>query len=227
VLFPKLSGFVLLLGLVIGVQGAAAYAAGHPLATPAELSRVKALRNLENPSSRLRIAAVARLGAVGTMADADRVVSHLYDSDAEIRQVTGATLWQIWSRSGDKSIDALYQQGVAQMAASKLRDAVATFTTIIAKRPAFAEAWNKRATLYYLLGELDLSLNDCDEVIKRNRHHFGALSGYVQIYLQKGDVERAATYLERALKINPNLEGVVETIEQLQEKQDEKRRNSI
>ena len=136
-------------------------------------------------------------------------------------------MWQIWSRSGDKGIDALYQQGVEQMEASKLREAVATFTTIIARRPAFAEAWNKRATLYYLLGELDLSLKDCDEVIKRNRNHFGALSGYAQIYLKKGELERAATYFERALKVNPNLEGIAQVIEQLQQRLEEKRRNTI
>ena len=161
------------------------------------------------------------------MADADRLVDRLYDADEEVRQLTGAALWQIWSRSGDKGIDALYQQGVAQMESSKLREAVDTFTAIIGKRPSFAEAWNKRATLYYLLGELDLSLKDCDEVIKRNRNHFGALSGYAQIYLQRGDLDRAKTYFGRALKVNPNLQGVPDVIEQLQEKQEQKRRNSI
>ena len=136
-------------------------------------------------------------------------------------------MWQIWSRSGNKEIDARYQQGVEQMNASKLREALATFSSIIAKRPAFAEAWNKRATLYYLLGELDLSLKDCDEVIKRNPNHFGALSGYAQIYLQKGELELAKTYFERAYKVNPNMEGIPDAIEQLQQTLEEKRRRSI
>jgi Tfp pilus assembly protein PilF len=70
-------------------------------------------------------------------------------------------------------------------------------------------------------------LKDCDEVIKRNRNHFGALSGYAQIYLQKGDLDRATTYFERALKINPNLEGVPNALKQLQQKREEKRRNSV
>ena len=113
------------------------------------------------------------------------------------------------------------------MNASKLREALATFSSIIAKRPAFAEAWNKRATLYYLLGELDLSLKDCDEVIKRNPNHFGALSGYAQIYLQKGELELAKTYFERAYKVNPNMEGIPDAIEQLQQTLEEKRRRSI
>lgn len=121
----------------------------------------------------------------------------------------------------------LYQQGVAQMEASKLREAVVTFTTIIARRPAFAEAWNKRATLYYMLGELDLSLKDCEQVIKRNPNHYGALSGYAQIYLQKGDLEQAMTYLERAIKVNPNLQDISQAIEQLQQKLEQKRRHTI
>ena len=231
VLFVKLSRFAPLLGLVMGLLSgllaASAHAAGDPIAAAAQLNRAQALQALKNSSPRLRMEAVARLGAVGTMADADRLVGRLYDADEEVRQLTGAALWQIWSRSGDKGIDALYQQGVAQMESSKLREAVDTFTAVIAKRPAFAEAWNKRATLYYLLGELDLSLKDCDEVIKRNRNHFGALSGYAQIYLQKGDLDRAKTYFGRALKVNPNLQGVPDVIEQLQEKQEQKRRNSI
>ena len=206
--FVKLSRFAPLLGLVIGLLGgllaASAHAAGNPIAAAASLNRAQALQALKNSSPRLRMEAVTRLGAVGTMADADRLVDRLYDADEEVRQLTGAALWQIWSRSGDKGIDALYQQGVAQMESSNLREAVDTFTAIIAKRPSFAEAWNKRATLYYLLGELDLSLKDCDEVIKRNRNHFGALSGYAQIYLQRGDLDRAKTYFGRALKVNPN-----------------------
>ena len=229
--FVKLSRFAPLVGLVIGLLSgllaSSAHAAGNPIAAAAELNRAQALQALKNSSPRLRMEAVTRLGAVGTMADADRLVDRLYDADEDVRQLTGAALWQIWSRSGDKGIDALYQQGVAQMESSKLREAVATFTAIIAKRPSFAEAWNKRATLYYLLGELDLSLKDCDEVIKRNRNHFGALSGYAQIYLQRGDLDRAKTYFGRALKVNPNLQGVPDVIEQLQEKQEQKRRNSI
>jgi cytochrome c-type biogenesis protein CcmH/NrfG len=77
------------------------------------------------------------------------------------------------------------------------------------------------------MGLLDLSLKDCDEVIKRNRNHFGALSGYAQIYLQKGDVAQAITYFERALKVNPNLDGIPEMIEQLQQQLEVKRRKTI
>jgi tetratricopeptide (TPR) repeat protein len=74
--------------------------------------------------------------------------------------------------------------------------------------PEFAEGWNKRATVYFLVGDFERSLKDCDEVIKRNPHHFGALAGYGQIYMQLDDYERAIEYFKRALTVNPNLDGV-------------------
>ena len=228
---PILFRFALLFGVITGMSTGSPVASAQAVIGSAvqlsPLNRAKSLEALENTSPQQRLAAVASLGAIGTMADADRLVSHLHDANAQVRQLTGTALWQIWSRSGNKDIDTLYQQGVTQMEASKLREAVVTFTTIIARRPAFAEAWNKRATLYYMLGELDLSLKDCEQVIKRNPNHYGALSGYAQIYLQKGDLEQAMTYLERAIKVNPNLQDISEAIEQLQQKLEHKRRNTI
>jgi tetratricopeptide (TPR) repeat protein len=79
----------------------------------------------------------------------------------------------------------MYQRGIDQMEAGDLPEAVATFSAIIRRKPAFAEAWNKRATLFYMMGLMEQSLQDCDQVIKRNRNHFGALSGYGQIYLAR------------------------------------------
>lgn len=226
-MFHSMFGRAALLLCLLGMSAHAAVNPPAPNGPPPPLNRTQALQALENPSPQQRLAAVLRLADVGTMADADRLVSLLRDADEQVRQMTGAALWQIWGRSGDKGIDAMYQQGLQQMEASKLTEAVATFTAIIAKRPAFAEAWNKRATVYYVMGLLDLSLKDCDEVIKRNPNHFGALSGYAQIYLQKGDLGQAITYLERALKVNPNLDGVPEAIEQLRQQLDQKRGKMI
>jgi tetratricopeptide (TPR) repeat protein len=105
--------------------------------------------------------------------------------------------------------------------------AVAIFTRVIERKPEFAEGWNKRATVYYLMGEYDKSLHDCDEVMKRNPVHFGALSGYGQIYLQLGKPERALPYFERALAVNPNMEQVEQVIEQLKALLAQKRKDSI
>jgi tetratricopeptide (TPR) repeat protein len=207
---------------------ATAMAAGAqtPAKTPVP-NRVQALQALEQPSAEVRLAGVQRLADVGTMADADRLVARLRDDDPRVRMEAAASMWQIWSRSGDKAIDALYQRGMQQMEAARFREAAATFSDIIRKKPAFAEAWNKRATTYYLMGEFDRSLKDCEEVMKRNRNHFGALSGYGQIYLILGDFERSLTYFERALKVNPNMTGAETAMKQIQQHLQEKQRNTI
>ena len=136
-------------------------------------------------------------------------------------------MWQIWSRSGDAGIDQLFAVGVEQMSSRAGDDAVGTFTRIIERRPEFAEGWNKRATVYYLMGEYTKSLADCDEVMKRNPYHFGALSGYGMIYVQLGNPARALEYFEKALAINPNLDGVREAAENLRQLLRERHRNTI
>ena len=92
------------------------------------------------------------------------------------------------------------------MQAGRLPESVAVFSDVIARAPGFAEGWNKRATAYYLMGELDRSLADCEEVVKRNPVHFGALSGFGLIYLQKEDLPKAAEYFEKALAVDPTLD---------------------
>jgi tetratricopeptide (TPR) repeat protein len=72
-----------------------------------------------------------------------------------------------------------------------------------------------------------LSLKDCAEVLKRNPRHFGVLSGYGQIYLRKGDLERALDYFRRALSINPNMEGVRSSIGLIEKVLVERRRKFI
>ena len=198
-----------------------------PAVNPPPPTRLQALKAIEHPDPAVRRAAVTRLGEVGAMADADRLVVRLADDDAPVRQLAEAALWQIWSRSGDRTIDALFLRGVRQMAASQRVEALATFSEIIRRKPAFAEGWNKRATIYYLLGQYELSMKDCDEVLKRNRNHFGALSGYGQIYLALGDPDRAQPYLERALKVNPNMAGVAVTLRLIEEHREQKRRRTI
>ncbi len=190
-------------------------------------TRAQALSAIEQPSPAKRYVGVQRLGEIGTMGDASRLAKRLHDEDARVRQAAAESMWQIWSRSDDPAIDTLYQRGVQEMATGQLREAVATFTSIIQKKPAFAEAWNKRATLHFMMGEWALSLKDCDEVMQRNPHHFGALSGYGQIYLNLGDFANAIAYFERALTVNPSLPGVPATIKLLEQKLQQKQRNTV
>ncbi|HTS23343.1 MAG TPA: tetratricopeptide repeat protein [Casimicrobiaceae bacterium] len=191
------------------------------------LTREQALESLSQGDPQLRREAASRLGDVGTMADVPSLVRTLRDPDEDTREEAQQALWHIWSRSGDPEIDRLYEVGVEQMSAANLEEAIETFTRIIERKPAFAEAWNKRATLYFLTGELRKSLADCDEVMKRNPYHFGALAGYAQIYIRLEQYDRALEYARRALEVNPNLDGMRRTVEALEHALEERRKRVI
>ena len=176
-------------------------------------TRRLALVQLQSRDADVRLAACAVLAEVGRKEDLPMLQSRLFDEDDRIRGFAERAIWSVWSRSGNVSTDQLFERGVAQMREGRLKDAVETFDQVIAMRPGFTEGWNKRATVYFLLGEDDLSLKDCDEVLKRNPQHFGVLAGYGQIYLRKGDLPRALDYFEQALAINPNMGGVQASID--------------
>jgi tetratricopeptide (TPR) repeat protein len=195
-------------------------------AQPAQ-SREDALAALAKPDTEARRQAATRLGEVGTMADAPALLRALHDPDEQVRFRAERAVWRVWSRAGDPEIDALFEQGLEQMNRGLADGAIETFSTIIARKPDFAEGWNKRATIYFLIGDYDKSLADCAEVVKRNPQHFGVLSGYGQIYLRLDEPERALDYFERALKINPNLRQVETVIGELRRIIVEKRKGTI
>jgi tetratricopeptide (TPR) repeat protein len=192
-----------------------------------EPGRTQAVQSLSSSDPQARRAAAARLSEVGTMADVPLLLRELRDPDEDARGEAEQAIWHIWSRSGDPEVDRLYETGIQQMNAGDLQDSVATFTRIIELKPDFAEGWNKRATLYFLAGDLRRSLADCDEVMKRNPYHFGTLSGYAQIYTQLEYYDRALEYARRALAINPNLEGVRQHIELLEHLIEQRRGRTI
>src|SRR6266545_4435150 len=86
-------------------------------------------------------------------------------------------LWQMWHRSGEPRLDDLLRRGIEAMERQDLPAADATFTRLIGEAPAFAEAWNKRATVRYLAHDYAASIADCRETLARSPNHFGALSG--------------------------------------------------
>ena len=198
--------------------------AGPVAAGPREDARA-ALANRGDVEARR--GAVRTLAEAGTMADAPALLDVLRDPDARVRQLAEQALWEIWSRSGNDEVDDLLRAGVIEMQHGQLEASIDTFTEVIRRQPEFAEGWNKRATVYYLIGEYRKSAADCDEVLKRNPSHFGALSGYGMIWLRLDEPARALERFEQALAVNPNLESVRETIDGLRALLIQQRRNSI
>lgn len=210
---------VMALGLVSG--------ASAPAAAQEPSNHTQAIQGLRHADASHRLAAMARLADIGTAADANAVMPHLRDDSPAVRQFAMALVWRLWGRSGDPAVDALYEQGVALMRAGELTQAVRVFSDIIARRPAFAEAWNKRATLFFLLDQHELSMKDCDEVLQRIPLHFGALSGYAQMLAGRGQPERALQYLERAFQVNPDMPDAKLAIEHLRRQVEARRKKSV
>lgn len=207
--------------LILGV-GFAAASADQAMTREQALA---ALADKNNVDSR-RLGAV-RLGDLGQMQDVPSLVEALRDPDALVSMLADQSLWQIWSRSGDPDVDAMFQHGVDQMSQQDYSEAIETFSQIIQKKPDFAEGWNKRATIYYLLGEYTKSLTDCEEVIRRNPVHYGALSGFGLNYLRLDKPAQALDYFERALAVNPNLAQIQTAVEELKQFLAQRRRDSI
>lgn len=193
----------------------------------AQTARDQALADLrDGASAEARRRGAEALATTGTMDDLGALARALRDPDAVVRALAERAMWEVWSRSGDEEVDRLLAVGIEQMTGNLGDAAVETFTRVIRLKPEFAEGWNKRATVHYLLGQYEKSLADCDEVMRRNPYHFGALSGYGMNYLELGQPEQALAWFERALDVNPNLVRVREAVQSLRRLLLERRRDT-
>ncbi len=117
-------------------------------------------------------------------------------------------IWEQWTMLPDEEPRKLMMKGIAEMQAQELRTAVTTFTKLIDTAPQYAEGWNKRATVYWLLGDFKSSINDICETVKREPRHFGAYSGLGMIRAQMNEPARAVAAFELARKYNPHIVGI-------------------
>ncbi|MCP4330155.1 MAG: tetratricopeptide repeat protein [Alphaproteobacteria bacterium] len=127
-------------------------------------------------------------------------------------------IWTIWVASDDETANELMSAGVALMALGRPADALLRFDKLVEIAPKFAEAWNKRATVHYLLDNYQESVDDIERTLELEPRHFGALSGLGLIYMETGDEEIAIRAFEGALKVHPYLPGARHNIEILNER---------
>lgn len=184
------------------------------------------LNDLGASNAARRRAALLWLADNGLHQEAIQVAPLLRDEDDQNRELAEYVMWRMWGRTGDTRIDRRFDSAVRQMGGGDFEGAVKSFSTLIRDRPDLAEAWNKRATAYFMMGKLEQSLADCHEVLRRNPAHFGVLSGYGQIFARQGDYVRALEYFERALTVNPNMSGVEANIRGLRILIEEARKSS-
>ncbi len=127
-------------------------------------------------------------------------------------------IWRLWIVSGNEEVDRLMAIGLNAMAGRDLALALTAFDEMVKRAPNFAEGWNKRATVHYLLGEFEKSAGDIEKTLALEPRHFGALSGLGLVNLALGREAAALDAFEAALKIHPYLPGADSTIKELREK---------
>ena len=127
-------------------------------------------------------------------------------------------IWEIWLEPKDQGARNLLAKGVAAMNDDDFDVALDDFNRLVEAAPDFAEGWNRRATLLYLMGEYDASVRDIERTLQLEPRHFGALAGLGLIYLQRGDDQSALKAFKRALEINPHLRGTRENADDIEKR---------
>ena len=131
-------------------------------------------------------------------------------------------IWKIWSthpasdRKGYR-LTELLAQGSFLMTQQEFNKAYQVFTQIILADPFWFEAWNKRATVLYLLGRYQQSQKDIDEVLKLEKRHFGALSGQGLVQTELKNYEKAINSYKEVQKIYPSMQAPKVMIPRLKE----------
>ena len=125
-------------------------------------------------------------------------------------------IWDIWStHPTQKELTKSLANGSNLMSRGELKKAYEIFSVIIDSAPDWAEGWNKRATVLYLMGRYQESLEDIDEVLKHESRHFGALSGQGLVQTALENYEKAIKSYEAVQKIYPSIKSAEVMIPQL------------
>lgn len=154
-------------------------------------------------------------------ARADQTDPRLHDLFSQLQMASSPTkaselearIWSIWAEAGNPDIDKVYEIGTKALALGDLTTALKIFDTIVTKAPNFAEGWNKRATIYFMMDRYEESLADIDRTLELEPHHFGALSGLGLVNIKLDRDEAALDAFERVLKVSPQSQSAKANIE--------------
>lgn len=128
-------------------------------------------------------------------------------------------IWELWSTSDSPTAEVLLQQSARAIDDGAPAEALSILDRLVGAYPQFAEAWNKRATLYYMMKKDDLALKDIDHVLDIEPRHFGALAGKGMILERQKKYAAAREAYKDALAVNPNLEEVKDALKELDRKE--------
>jgi len=149
----------------------------------------------------------------------DKMFARLKDtsSETEASALTQA-IWILWTTSEDSNVNDMMRRGIRLMNAQNFGEALDIFDRMVKYAPEFAEGWNKRATVHYMMGNFAESVADIRKTLALEPRHFGALSGLGMINQELERQNDALKAFEEALKVNPYLPGAKQQIQELKKK---------
>ena len=112
-------------------------------------------------------------------------------------------IWDIWYEIDDPKVIEYFEKGIQAMRIRNYPLAVRFFNNLIEEDPNFAEAWNKRATVYFMMGDFDKSMQDIIKTLELEPRHFGALDGMGLIFIHQGQYQQAIDVYDKMLEIFP------------------------
>ena len=133
----------------------------------------------------------------------NRLLEDLKNPNETVRVRASQELWRIWFQQKGVYGFELLERSQVLLETGEITQAEAVLTELINDQPDFAEAWNRRALLYYIIKQYKKSLDDCQMVIKLNPIHFGALHGLGLCHFALGDYSAAIQAFRQALEIQP------------------------
>ena len=145
-------------------------------------------------------------------------------ADGQVIRITENRIWSIWLQHSNSTVVELMQLGSTRMNGQMYSEALLIYNRIIENFPDYAEAWNQRATLYYMVGNHDASIADIEKVLSLEPRHFGALSGLGLVYIQREELGKAKQAFEELIAVHPNSPNAQQS---LQSVIDSLRRNVI
>ena len=127
-------------------------------------------------------------------------------------------IWAVWTLSRSDTANLLMTRVKTAIEQKDLDLAIELLNAIVKIKPDYVEAWNRRATIYYMRKDYGHSLADIREVLRREPRHFGALSGMGLILQDIGDDKQALEVYRRALSVYPRLQRIPDLVKTLQDK---------
>ncbi len=164
------------------------------------------LRTLLAPLLFVLLTAAAHAGELEDKAALDQLFAELRVApNAETASEIDQRIWFYWTTPSDPILAGRMREALNARSMGDIRGAISLLDKLTADYPDYAEGWNQRATMFYMLGDLEASIADCGKVLELEPRHFGALSGRALIYLQLGKRALALKDMAAALAIHPFL----------------------